>query len=68
MDWAATLGVTLGFVALAVFAGWRGQRPPNLVKGPRMVPWRLVMVLAASVVLLCLVHIANLLGFETGRR
>ncbi len=68
MDLAATLGVILGFPALTAFAGWRGARPPNLVKGPRLIPWRLIMVLAAAAVLLVLVHAANLLGFETGRR
>ena len=38
-----------GALALvAVFAGWRGARPPNLRRGPRMVPWRFLMVLSAT--------------------
>jgi hypothetical protein len=68
MDWAATLAVTAGFAALVVFAGWRGARPPDLLRGPRLMPWRLIMILSAAGVLLALVHIANLLGLETGRR
>jgi len=68
MDWGVTLGVILGAAALCAFAGWRGARPPDLMRGPRLIPWRLVMVLAASGVMLGLVHVANLLGLETGRR
>jgi hypothetical protein len=68
MDWLATLAVIAGFGALAVFAGWRGARPPDLLRGPRLMPWRLIMILAAAGVLLALVHAANLLGFETGKR
>jgi hypothetical protein len=68
MDWGVTLGVILGAAGLTVFAGWRGARAPDLVRGPRLMPWRLIMVLAAAVALLGLVHAANLLGFETGKR
>jgi len=68
MDWGVTLGVILGAAGLSVFAGWRGARPSDLVRGPRLIPWRLVMVLAAAVAMLGLVHAANLLGIETGRR
>ena len=48
MDWGVTLGVILGAAGLSVFAGWRGARPSDLVRGPRLIPWRLVMVLAAA--------------------
>jgi hypothetical protein len=34
--------------ALAAFAGWRGALPPNPMKGPRMIPWRFLMVLGAA--------------------
>jgi hypothetical protein len=36
----------LAFVA--AFAGWRGAQLPNPHRGPRMVPWRFLMVLAAA--------------------
>jgi len=68
MDWPLTLLLLVGGAALASFAGWRGARPPDLVRGPRLLPWRLIMVLSAAAVLLGLVHAANLLGVETGRR
>ncbi len=68
MNWAVTMGVILAAAGLSGFAGWRGARPSDLVRGPRLVPWRLIMVLAAAVAMLGLVHAANLLGIETGRR
>jgi hypothetical protein len=45
-------------VALAAFAGWRGMRLPNPHKGPRMIPWRWIMLLSATVALLLLVELA----------
>ncbi len=56
-----------GFLALALFAGWRGARPPNPHRGPRMIPWRLIMVSAAALLLAMIVHLVNLLGVTTGR-
>lgn len=56
-----------GLLALAAFAGWRGAQPPNFAKGPRLAPWRLIMVTAAALALFLLVHIVNLLGVTTGR-
>ena len=62
-----TLALFLAVLALAAFSAWRGARPPNLLKGPRMVPWRFVMMLSAAVGLALLVHIANLAGLMTGQ-
>lgn len=56
-----------GLLSLALFAGWRGARPPNPHRGPRMIPWRLVMVTAAALLLAMIVHLVNLLGVTTGR-
>jgi len=66
MDWPATLALVGAVAAFAAFCGWRGARPPDLVRGPRMIPWRLLMVLSFFVLLLLLVHLANLAGFTTG--
>ena len=68
MELPVTLFATLCMAALAVFAGWRGARPPDLLKGVRMVPSRAVMVTASMGTLLLLVHVINLLGFTTGRQ
>lgn len=67
MSLEVTLAVAAAFVALGVFAGWRGARPPDLMKGPRLIPWRPIMVLAAVGVLIMLVHVVNLMGVKTGR-
>ncbi len=66
MDLPLTLTLACGFLALAVFAGWRGARPPNPHKGPRLMPWRFLMLLAAAGLLAMLVHVVNLLGLTTG--
>jgi len=51
----------IGLLALAVFAGWRGMRPPNLSRGPRMIPWRWTMLLAATgALLLAIVAVSGL--------
>ena len=62
-----TFALFLAVAAFAVFCGWRGSRPPNLLKGPRMAPWRFMMLMSAAVALALLVHIANLAGFITGQ-
>lgn len=66
MDLRTTLILLAVLAALALFAGWRGARPPNPHKGPRMAPWRFIMLLAAAGVMLMVVHAVNLLGFSTG--
>ena len=43
--------------AVAGLAGWRGALPPNPMKGPRLMPWRMIMVFAAATAI-------GLLGFS----
>jgi hypothetical protein len=61
MDLTLTLELAAGFLAAAVFAGWRGARPPNPHKGPRLMPWRFLMILSAAVLLFVLGHLVHLL-------
>ncbi|MFC0634734.1 hypothetical protein [Brevundimonas balnearis] len=65
MALAPTIVLFLASLALTLFAGWRGARPPDLRRGVRMVPWRLVMVLSAAVTFFALVHLAALGGLPT---
>ena len=58
------LGVAL---AVMVFCGWRGARPPDPFKGPRLMPWRFLMVGAAAIAMLLLIHLATLFGAERAR-
>ena len=62
MTAAPLLAIAAALAALAGFAGWRGARPPDLMKGPRMIPWRPIMVLAATGAILCLVSAEHAIG------
>jgi hypothetical protein len=52
MDLTFTCGLTAAMLALAVFAGWRGARPPDIRRGPRLIPWRPIMMIAATAAIL----------------
>jgi len=67
MDLTTTLTATVAGAALVLFCGWRGARPPDLRRGPRMVPWRFLMLLAGAILVLMLVHLAGLAGLAPGR-
>ena len=67
MDMTLTLTIAAGLLGLVVFAGWRGAQPPNPHRGPRLMPWRFIMLLAAACLLPVLVHVASLLGLIAGR-
>ena len=67
MPLSVTLVLVVGLALLALVCGWRGARPPDLRRGPRMIPWRLLMVSAATGSMIFLVHAANLVGINTGR-
>ena len=67
MDFPVTLAILAGAVAFGAFCGWRGARPPDFTRGPRMIPWRGLMMLSAVGVLVMLVHLVNLAGVKTGR-
>jgi len=62
MDMSLTLALTGAAVALAIFAGWRGARPWDPSRGVRMIPWRLVMLLAGTGVFILVIHLGTLLG------
>ena len=67
MDISTTLVIAVALIGLTVFAGWRGARAPDLLKGPRMIPWRMIMVVSAAFALMVLVHLASLLGLHHDR-
>ena len=67
MGLTLTLELAAACLALTLFAGWRGARPPDPRRGPRLMPWRFLMTLAACGVLILAVHLVNLLGVTTGR-
>lgn len=67
MDLSLTLTVILLSLSalLTVFFGFMGARPVNPNKGPRMVPWRFLMLLTFTASLLLLVHLLTLLGLKS---
>jgi hypothetical protein len=65
MDPSLTLILLAASTALAVFSGWRGARPPDVSKGPRMVPWRFIMLVAGALTFLLLIHLATVLSGRT---
>ena len=67
MDFQTTAIVAAAGALLTAACGWLGARPPNLNRGPRLVPYRLLMMLGVTFVILMLVHLVNLAGVTTGR-
>lgn len=63
-----TLAVAFAAALLAALFGWLGARKPDPMRGPRLAPYRFLMLVSAAVVLIMLVHLVNLAGFHTGRQ
>jgi drug/metabolite transporter (DMT)-like permease len=53
-------------LALTVLFGWLGARPPRPHRGPRLVPWRFLMLLAFTGMVALLVHVVALLRDPMG--
>lgn len=66
MDLPLTIAAAVVFLALAVICGWLGARPINVLKGPRLMPWRPLMMVFVVGLMLMVVHLVNLLGVQTG--
>lgn len=47
--------------------GYKQHFTPNLRLKPRLVPWMLISLATLATGFMLLVHVVNLLGFETGR-
>ena len=65
MSPSLTLSLLAAASAVAVFSGWRGARPPDLTRGPRMMPWRFIMLASAALSFLLLIHLASTLSGRT---
>ena len=66
MEWTVTLGLMAFFVVAGLACGWLGARPPNFARGPRMIPYRFLMLLAAFGFIVMAAHALNLAGIRTG--
>ena len=62
MSWTATLICAAVTLAVVLACGWRGAQAPDLRRGPRLFPYRLVMLLGAALLFALVVHMAGLAG------
>ena len=62
MDILITVALIALAIGLAALFGWLGARPAVPLKGPRMVPYRLLMILCAAAVLVLATHLAGAMG------
>lgn len=67
MDLKTLIALCAAFVAVAVFAGWRGAQPPNPMKGPRMIPWRFIMFTSAAVAIVLFGMMEKVTGIHPPR-
>ncbi|MCW5725000.1 MAG: hypothetical protein KIS81_08570 [Maricaulaceae bacterium] len=67
LDLIPTLVLMAMFAGLFVLASRMTARAPDPAKGPRMIPWTMIAVLAGFFAFLMFVHVLNLFGIETGR-
>lgn len=59
-----SLELGLALAALGLFAGWRGARAPDPLRGPRMIPWRFIMLLATAGALILMFTAARMAGIQ----
>ena len=64
MTISTSVGLGCALACLGLFAGWRGARPPDPLKGPRMIPWRFIMLLAVAGTLVFLFSALRLAGLN----
>jgi hypothetical protein len=64
MSLQSTILVLTLAVAIAVFCGWRGARRWNVMEGPRMIPWRFLMLLAFALALVMAKQVLELSGLR----
>ena len=63
-----TLALFIGLVCLFFIARWQGGQPARPERGPRMIPWTLIAILAAGLAVILLAHLASFAGFDFSQR
>jgi hypothetical protein len=66
MSLTLTLILLFACLAIAGFSGWRGARAPDPFRGPRLVPWRFIMLLSAALAMYFAAHVLALFGLLPG--
>lgn len=67
MTLPVTFALALVFAGLTALFGWLGARSPDLMRGPRLLPYRFLMLGSAAFTVMLLVHLVNLAGVHTGQ-
>lgn len=62
MNLKITLALGALLVAIGVASGWMGARPPNPHRGPRLLPYRFIMVLCGALLIYLAAHLLALFG------
>jgi hypothetical protein len=68
MDLQTTLAVLAVSAAVAAFCGWRGARQWTVLEGPRLIPWRFMMLLAFACAVIMAKQALTLLGVTPAPR
>jgi hypothetical protein len=66
MSLTVTLWLCGAVIALGALCGWLGARPPNPRRGPRLIPYRFIMVLCGALLLYLAAHLLSLFGLMQG--
>lgn len=67
IEWIVTFFGLASGVGLLGLSIWQDARPRRDTIRARWISWKFMMMLAAVILLLALVHVANRLGLHTGR-
>jgi hypothetical protein len=67
LEWIVTICGAALAASLLGLSIWQDARPKRDTIRARWISWKFMMMLAAVFLLLALVHVANKLGFHTGR-
>ncbi len=66
MTFPVTAGLAGLFLALALLFAWRGARAARPHTAPRLIPWRMLMLVAFTALVAMLVHLVSLAQGPTG--
>jgi len=64
LDLPLTAILTLVFALFAAVSGYMGAKMPDPKRGPRMVPWRFLMLVGVVAVMFLAAHVLTLLGLK----
>lgn len=59
--------VTLAICVIFVFIGIRGRFAEKTNIRPYRMPWMIIALIAIALAFMVVVHLVNLMGFDTGR-